>query len=92
MMRSLNFVVLVLLVMSPVSAWSADLPDLELIDLSRLLPAGSDWLLEVATGINNSGAIVGYGRRAGLPGQRAFLLRPTAFFRSGFEQGTADEW
>jgi probable HAF family extracellular repeat protein len=46
-------------------------------DLNSLLPAGSGWILEAATGVNNSGEIVGFGR---INGQRhAFRLRPSTF-------------
>jgi len=33
------------------------------VDMSTLLPAGSDWKLQTATAINNCGAIVGVGTR-----------------------------
>jgi probable HAF family extracellular repeat protein len=44
-------------------------------DLNTLLPANSSWVLEQATGINDSGMIVGNGTRFGQ--NRAFLLTPT---------------
>jgi probable HAF family extracellular repeat protein len=44
-------------------------------DLNGLIPAGSGWLLSVATGINVAGQICGYGTMAsGLV--HAFLLTP----------------
>jgi hypothetical protein len=43
-------------------------------DLNTLLPAGSGWTLQGATGINNSGQIVGYGRHNGIP--RGFVMTP----------------
>ena len=43
-------------------------------DLNDLLPAGSGWQLDVATAINDRGAIVGNGRLNGQP--RAFMLMP----------------
>jgi probable HAF family extracellular repeat protein len=44
-------------------------------DLNSLLPAGSGWILEAATGVNDSGEIAGFGR---VNGQRhAFRLRPS---------------
>jgi uncharacterized membrane protein len=52
------------------SAWFGDGPT----DLNSLLPVGSDWTLQVASGINNLGWIVGWGERLGE--QHAFLLYP----------------
>lgn len=46
----------------------------KVFDLNTLIPAGTGWSLEVAAGINNSGQIVGYGKRLGKT--RAFLLNP----------------
>lgn len=43
-------------------------------DLNALIPPNSGWTLQVATGINNRGQIVGHGLHAGLT--RAFLLTP----------------
>lgn len=43
------------------------------IDLNSWLPAGSGWTLNAAAGINDSGAIVGYGTHDGH--ERAFLLQ-----------------
>lgn len=45
-------------------------------DLNALIPAGSGWVLNVATDINAHGQIVGTGRLNGQ--ERAFLLTPTA--------------
>lgn len=42
-------------------------------DLNDLIPASSGWVLQVATGINAEGSIVGWGVHGAL-GQRAFLL------------------
>jgi probable HAF family extracellular repeat protein len=44
-------------------------------DLNNLVPAGSGWDLVDATGINDSGQIVGFGRLGGK--MRAFLLTPS---------------
>lgn len=63
------------------TAWSRG----RIIDLNDALPADTVWMLNVATGVNDDGLIVGYGRRAGLPGRRAFLLRPFLLFASDFE-------
>ncbi|MBK7403497.1 MAG: hypothetical protein IPJ41_02400 [Phycisphaerales bacterium] len=46
----------------------------QLIDLNTLVPTGSDWHLQAATAINDSGQIVGWGRELGIP--TAFLLSP----------------
>ena len=46
-------------------------------DLNTLLSSGSAWQLNSATGINESGQIVGYGSLGGDP-FRAFLLTPSA--------------
>jgi probable HAF family extracellular repeat protein len=43
-------------------------------DLNTLMPAGSGWVLEEATGVNDAGQIVGSGTHAGQ--HRAFLLQP----------------
>ncbi len=45
-----------------------------LTDLNTLLPAGSGWILNQATGINDRGQIVGAGRHDGHT--RAYLLTP----------------
>lgn len=47
------------------------------IDLNSRIPAGSGWVLEAATGINDLGEIVGYGRLNG-GSFRGFLLKPSA--------------
>lgn len=44
------------------------------VDLNSTIPPDSGWTLEVATGVNDLGAIVGYGRLNGAP--RAFVLSP----------------
>ena len=44
-------------------------------DLNTLLPPGSGWQLQTATGINSQSEIVGYGMIGGQ--QHAFLLKPT---------------
>lgn len=64
----------------------------KIVDLNDLLPPGTDWVLEVATAVNNSGAIVGYGRRDGVPGRRAFLLIPEVLFVGDFESGNLAGW
>ncbi|MEM8678209.1 MAG: hypothetical protein AAGF97_02535, partial [Planctomycetota bacterium] len=46
----------------------------EIFDLNTLIPAGSDWNLLSANGINTQGQIVGFGTLAGET--RAFLLTP----------------
>ncbi|MEZ6317761.1 MAG: GC-type dockerin domain-anchored protein [Phycisphaerales bacterium] len=46
-------------------------------DLNALVPAGEGWTLQVATGINANGQIVGWGLH-GPDGQRAFLLTPAS--------------
>lgn len=47
-------------------------------DLNSLIPASSGWVLNVASGINDSGQIVGWGYRDGnVNTMRAFLLTPT---------------
>ncbi len=47
-----------------------------MIDLNSLLPSGSGWILNIATGINDAGQITGYGQTA--PGVfHAFLLSPS---------------
>jgi probable HAF family extracellular repeat protein len=43
-------------------------------DLNNLIPAGSGWVLQEATGINNAGQIAGTGVLNGA--HRAFLLTP----------------
>lgn len=43
-------------------------------DLNSLIPADSGWELNIATGINHLGQIVGYGKVSGVT--RAFLLTP----------------
>jgi uncharacterized membrane protein len=48
-------------------------------DLNELLPEDSGWLLRTAEGINEEGAIVGYGSVGGQT--RAFLLHSTAVAR-----------
>jgi hypothetical protein len=44
-------------------------------DLNRMVEGGSDWLLQVATGINDRGEIVGNGMYRG-KGDIGFLLLP----------------
>jgi len=48
----------------------------KLTDLNSLLPPGSNWTLEAATGINNLGQIVGIGVDAGWT--TTFLLTPSS--------------
>ncbi len=43
-------------------------------DLNRLIPARSGWILNAASGIDDTGQIVGYGMFRGE--QHAFLLTP----------------
>jgi probable HAF family extracellular repeat protein len=45
-------------------------------DLNQLIPGGSGWVLNAATGINDTGEITGYGTIGGE--QRAFLLVPAS--------------
>lgn len=45
-----------------------------MVDLNQLVPAGSGWILQLATSINDAGQIVGYGIHNGRSG--AFLLTP----------------
>jgi uncharacterized membrane protein len=66
--------------------------DGEIIDLNDLVPPDGDWHLEVATAVNDAGMVVGYGRRAGLPGRRAFLLRQPLLFAAYHEGGDLSEW
>lgn len=47
-----------------------------MIDLNTRLPAGSGWVLHSATGINDLGEIVGYGKLNG-GNFRGFLLKPS---------------
>jgi hypothetical protein len=63
-----------------------------LYDLNALIPADSGWTLLVANAINDAGWIVDYGRRAGVPGRRAFLLKPAVIFAEDFEDGHLGEW
>ncbi len=46
-----------------------------MVDLNTLIPSGSGWVLEEASGINDHGQIVGYGKHNGVT--RAFLLSPS---------------
>lgn len=46
----------------------------QMSDLNNLVPANSGWVLNVATGINDAGAVVGYGSLNGRT--HAFLLSP----------------
>jgi probable HAF family extracellular repeat protein len=46
----------------------------KITDLNTLLPAGSGWTLEDATGINDAGQIVGWGIHNGV--QRGFMMTP----------------
>lgn len=48
-----------------------------IVDLNSRIPAGSGWVLEAATGINDLGEIVGYGKLGG-GNFRGFLLKPSA--------------
>jgi probable HAF family extracellular repeat protein len=48
----------------------------KMVDLNDLVPAGSGWVLNVATSINDAGQIAGYGTRNGKT--RAFVLNPTS--------------
>jgi probable HAF family extracellular repeat protein len=66
--------------------------DGQIVDLNAWLPPDSDWHLELATAVNDTGVIVGYGRRDGIPGRRAFMLRPGLMFWSGFEPGDLSDW
>jgi hypothetical protein len=52
-----------------------------MIDLNTLIPVGSGWLLQEATGINASGDICGYGVIGGQT--HAFELKPTPELSSG---------
>ncbi|MCE5314079.1 MAG: chitobiase/beta-hexosaminidase C-terminal domain-containing protein [Armatimonadota bacterium] len=57
--------------------WVASLwQDGTLIDLNWRLPAGSDWLLEIAYAINDSGLITGTGTLKSTGQQHAFVLVP----------------
>ncbi|HEX4966857.1 MAG TPA: hypothetical protein VF173_38970 [Thermoanaerobaculia bacterium] len=47
-----------------------------MIDLNTRIPAGSGWVLNAATGINDLGEIVGYGKLNG-GNYRGFLLKPS---------------
>ena len=40
---------------------------------------------------NVGGEVVGYGQRAGLPGRRAFLIRPAVLFAADHERGDLSE-
>jgi probable HAF family extracellular repeat protein len=46
----------------------------KMLDLNKLIPAGSGWVLIQAFGINNAGQIVGEGTHNGL--EHGFLLTP----------------
>jgi probable HAF family extracellular repeat protein len=63
-----------------------------IVDLNEWLPPASDWTVEVATAVSDSGEIVGYGRRASEIGRRAFLLRMPMVFSSDFESGHTSDW
>jgi probable HAF family extracellular repeat protein len=52
--------------------WS---PSTGMLDLNKLIPANSGWLLQKALAINDQGQIVGYGTVAGFQPE-AFLLTP----------------
>jgi hypothetical protein len=45
-------------------------------DLNELIPSSDGWVLDEAYDINESGQIVGYGRKDGTYQRRAFLLTP----------------
>jgi probable HAF family extracellular repeat protein len=47
----------------------------QMSDLNGLIPAGSGWVLEAATAVNNAGQIAGFGKINGV--EHAFLLTPT---------------
>ncbi len=47
----------------------------QMTDLNSLIPAGSGWLLNHATAVNDAGQIVGYGTINGV--EHGFLLTPT---------------
>jgi probable HAF family extracellular repeat protein len=51
--------------------WS---PSTGMLDLNKLIPANSGWLLQIANAINDQGQIVGLGTINGQ--QEAFLLTP----------------
>jgi probable HAF family extracellular repeat protein len=53
--------------------WS---PSTGMLDLNRLIPANSGWLLQSAAAINDQGQIVGYGMFNGQKQTEAFLLTP----------------
>jgi hypothetical protein len=46
-------------------------------DLNALIPPNSAWTLEVASGINDRGEIVGWGDHGGVE-NAGFILRPSA--------------
>lgn len=46
----------------------------QIVDLNDLIPAGAGWTLELASGVNNRGQIVGYGVHDGRT--QPFLLTP----------------
>lgn len=52
-------------------------------DLNSLIPGGSGWILEAATGIEEMGAVVGYGTHNGV--RRAFVLWPPLDLRIGLQ-------
>ncbi len=56
------------------SSSRAFLWDGEMRDLNAMIPTGTDWVLQSASDINDSGQIVGLGTYRGFP--RAFLLNP----------------
>ncbi|MCU0304125.1 MAG: DUF3466 family protein [Thermoanaerobaculales bacterium] len=66
--------------------------DGSIVDLNESLPPTSDWVLEVATAVNDAGEIVGYGRRVSEVGRRAFLMRIPLLFGSDFEEGHPGTW
>jgi hypothetical protein len=47
----------------------------QMTDLNGLIPAGSGWVLEAATAVNDAGRIAGFGKINGA--EHAFLLTPT---------------
>jgi probable HAF family extracellular repeat protein len=60
-----------------------------MIDLNSLLPAGSGWVLQGATGINNKGQIAGYGQFTAIQGgpqDQGFILDTAA------APGLPDSW
>jgi probable HAF family extracellular repeat protein len=57
------------------------------VDLNTRIPAGSGWTLQYAQAINDSGVIVGWGRRDGRT--RGFILEPSAQCYPNCDSSTA---